>query len=168
MGVEIERKFLLKNEAWKKEVIRSQKIAQGYLSNVKEVESTSSTIRVRVSDDKAWITVKSNNKGISRSEYEYEIPVLDGQEMLENLCEQKVEKIRHHVMHDHVHFEIDEFLGENLGLILAEVELPSIDSPHPTPDWLGQEVSDEGRYYNVNLITNPYSKWLKSKPLNFK
>lgn len=161
MAIEIERKFLMNGEAWRELVTHSEPMAQGYLAGAEAMQAgfTQCSVRVRISGDEAWINVKSNTKGIARDEYEYPIPVDDATKMLNDLCGDKVEKIRHHVMMDGAHFEIDEFQGANAGLILAEVELPSVDASHPTPDWLGVEVSEEGRYYNINLASNPYSTW---------
>lgn len=161
MGVEIERKFLLANDSWRPHVNRSEPMAQGYLAGAKTIHAglTQCSVRVRIAGNQAWLNVKSATKGIARDEYEYLIPPEDARRMLADLCAGTVEKVRHHVMVEGVHFEIDEFQGANEGLVMAEVELPSIDASHPTPDWLGKEVSEDGRFYNINLIEHPYGQW---------
>ena len=113
----------------------------------------------RISGELAWLNIKSATLGIERAEFEYPIPLEDAAQMLSTLCDGVLEKIRHYVTVDGVLFEVDEFLGENQGLVVAEVELPSVDSPFPRPAWLGREVSAQVRYYNVNLIEHPYSSW---------
>jgi adenylate cyclase len=154
MGFEIERKFLLKDESWRDEASSSTGIKQGYLNSDK-----TRTVRVRTSLDKGFITIKGENKGISRTEFEYEIPYEDAVELLK-LCEQPyISKIRHVVTTDDAVWEIDEFLGENEGLFVAEVELNSILQTVIKPKWLGKEVSDDAKYYNSSLITNPYKNW---------
>lgn len=160
MGIEIERKFLLANDEWRAHVERSERIAQGYLAGAEAMHAghTRCSVRVRINGDRAWINVKSAAQGIARQEYEYLIPIEDAHAMLA-LASGTVEKIRHHVTVEGVLFEVDEFLGDNQGLVLAEVELPSEQSAHPVPAWLGQEVSDDGRYYNINLIAHPYTAW---------
>ena len=161
MGVEIERKFLLANEGWRAGISRSEPMAQGYLVGVRALQSGDSraSVRVRRGGEHAWLNIKSATLGIERAEFEYAIPLDDAASMLATLCDGVVEKIRHHVVVDGVLFEVDEFLGDNQGLVVAEVELPSVDSPFPRPDWLGREVSAQVRYYNVNLIEHPYSRW---------
>lgn len=161
MGIEIERKFLLASDAWRKQIVRSERMAQGYLISGAAVASgqAKSSVRLRVSGEQAWLNIKSATLGIERQEYEYPVPVADAARMLDDLADGRVEKIRHHVMVEGTHFEIDEFVGANAGLIVAEVELPSTDAAYPTPAWLGREVSGMLRYYNVNLIDRPYSDW---------
>ncbi|WP_036140858.1 CYTH domain-containing protein [Luteibacter sp. 9135] len=161
MGIEIERKFLLASDAWRKQIVRSERMAQGYLISGAAVASgqAKSSVRLRVSGEQAWLNIKSATLGIERQEYEYPVPVADAARMLDDLADGRVEKIRHHVMVEGTHFEIDEFVGANAGLIVAEVELPSTDAAYPTPAWLGREVSGTLRYYNVNLIDRPYSDW---------
>jgi adenylate cyclase len=161
MGVEIERKFLLADGSWRADIARSERIAQGYLVGVRALQSGAAhaSVRVRCAGEHAWLNIKSATLGIERAEFEYPIPVEDAAQMLATLCDGVLEKIRHHVTVDGVLFEIDEFLGDNQGLVVAEVELPSVDSPFPRPTWLGREVSAQLRYYNVNLIEHPYSGW---------
>ena len=154
MGQEIERKFLVKGDGWRA-LDDGVVYRQGYLSTVKE-----RTVRIRIINDKAYLTVKGVTQGISRVEYEYEIPVMDANEMLDELCERPlIEKTRYTISIGGHIWEIDEFDGENRGLILAEVELSSEDQAVNLPDWIGAEVSDDPRYYNANLIANPFIKW---------
>ncbi|DAB41395.1 MAG TPA: adenylate cyclase [Sulfurovum sp. UBA12169] len=154
MGVEIERKFLVKN-TWPRE--NGTLYIQGYLSRQKE-----RTVRVRVVGDKGYLTIKGKNQKASRPEYEYAIPAEEAKEMLEQLCEKPIIcKYRYKVLYENTVWEIDQFLGENEGLIVAEVELESEDQMIDLPPWIGQEVTDDTRYYNANLIGNPYQKWEK-------
>ena len=154
MAKEIERKFLVK-ESWQPQAAGVQ-IAQGYLSTVPE-----RTVRVRIKGDKAFLTIKGRNQGISRAEFEYEIPVSDAQELLA-LAEQPVlNKIRYLEKYEDFIWEIDVFAGENEGLVVAEIELPAEDADFAKPEWLGEEVSGDVRYYNANLIKSPYNLWKK-------
>ncbi len=154
MAKEIERKFLVK-ENWQPQD-EGIKIAQGYLSTVPE-----RTVRVRIKGDKGYLTIKGKNQGISRAEFEYEIPVGDAEELLK-LAEQPIlSKTRYLEKHGNSLWEIDVFAGENQGLVVAEVELPDEQAEFFRPDWLGQEVSGDVRYYNANLIKKPFSLWKK-------
>jgi adenylate cyclase len=161
MGIEIERKFLLANDDWRSSVTQSKHIAQGYLVGVRALRegSARASVRVRISGEQAWLNIKSVQLGIARAEYELPLPLADAKSMLASLCDGLLEKTRHHVEVDGWLFEIDEFLGDNSGLIVAEIELPSQDAVFPRPAWLGREVSDLARYYNVNLIEHPFSQW---------
>jgi adenylate cyclase len=155
MAIEIERKFLLQNENWRAYVSHSVIYKQGYLSS-----QATSSIRVRISDKQAWLNIKSATIGTQRAEYEYEIPLADANEILANLCLKPViEKTRHFVTHENHLWEIDEFDGENSGLIVAEIELQSVDEFFVKPNWLGDEVTQDVRYYNNNLAREPYSQW---------
>lgn len=155
MAVEIEHKFLLANDDWRENVSESVVYRQGYLSS-----QPTSSIRVRVSNNQAWLNIKSAVIGTQRHEYEYEIPLSDAQEILNNLCVKPlIEKTRHFVTYQNHQWEIDEFEGENAGLIVAEIELDSIDEIFAKPVWLGEEVTHDLRYYNNNLAKNPYSQW---------
>jgi adenylate cyclase len=154
MGKEIERKFLVKGDAWRG-LAPGKKYRQGYLSTVKE-----RTVRVRTAGDHGYITVKGVSTGASRAEYEYEIPVADANEMLDNLCQRPlIEKTRYRIPQDDVAWEVDEFEGENRGLIVAEVELKDEKQQVALPLWLGKEVTDDPRYFNANLVANPFIKW---------
>lgn len=155
MPVEIERKFLVINDSWKQQVESESTLKQGYLSAEKEI-----SIRVRIAKGRAQLTIKGATSGISRSEYEYEIPQQDAQEMMDNLVSGSViDKTRYKVRcGDHL-WDLDLFHGDNQGLIMAEVELVSETEAFQMPDWAGEEVSDDSRYYNANLITHPYCDW---------
>lgn len=154
--IEIERKFLVKNESFKAEAFTQNRITQGYLSSIPE-----RTVRVRIKGDKAYLTIKgmTNETGMSRFEWEKEIPVDEAKSLL-FLCEKGViDKTRYEVkINQHV-YEVDAFHGENNGLIIAEIELDSEAEAFEKPNWLGQEVTNDKRYYNSNLSLNPYSNW---------
>jgi adenylate cyclase len=155
MAIEIEHKFLLANDDWRKHVSRSVKYRQGYLSS-----QASSSIRVRISNDHAWLNIKTATVGTHRHEYEYEIPMADATEILMNLCRKPlIEKTRHFVTDDNQLWEIDEFEGDNQGLIVAEIELDATGQSFSKPYWLGLEVTEDLRYYNNNLAIHPYSEW---------
>ncbi|MDT8899849.1 CYTH domain-containing protein [Anaeroselena agilis] len=154
MAKEIERKYLVKPGAWTPSA-GGTTIRQGYLSSVKE-----RVVRVRTKGTKAFLTIKGLTTGISRSEFEYEIPVQDADLLLTNLCEQPlIEKIRHKEVYMGHTWEIDVFFGANDGLTVAEVELTDEKEKLVLPTWVGEEVSSDPRYFNSNLIANPYSKW---------
>jgi CYTH domain-containing protein len=154
MGKEIERKYLVKGDAWRS-MGQGTRYRQGYLSTVKE-----RTVRVRTVADKAYLTIKGVTEGIARAEFEYEIPVADANTLLDGLCKRPlIEKDRYKIPFAGLTWEVDEFFGENAGLILAEVELESEDQAFDIPEWIGAEVSDDPRYYNANLIAHPYRTW---------
>ena len=154
MGKEIERKYLIKDDTWRKDASGTT-YRQGYLSTVKE-----RTVRVRTIDDKGFLTIKGITIGATRREYEYEIPMADANEMLDELCEKPIiEKTRFKISHAGLTWEIDEFAGVNQGLIVAEVELESEDQNINFPPWVGEEVSGDPRYFNSNLIANPFANW---------
>lgn len=156
MGKEIERKFLVAGDEWRK-LAKGTSYRQGYLSTVKE-----RTVRVRTIDDKGYLTIKGITVGASRAEYEYEIPVAEANEMLTNLCEKPlVEKNRYKIKQGDLTWEIDEFLGDNLGLTVAEIELEDEAQKFDKPSWIGQEVTGDPKYFNSNLTKNPYTKWNK-------
>ena len=155
MGIEIERKFLLKNNDWRAQVVESRRISQGYLTQ----NSGKSSVRVRLDGESANLNIKSRELAIKRQEYEYPIPVTQAQLMLETLCDKVLEKKRYLVEHQGSVWEIDEFRGENAGLLVAEIELQSEDESFARADWLGAEVSQDIRYYNVSLIDHPYTRW---------
>ncbi len=161
MGLEIERKFLLANDSWRGHVMHSERIAQGYLIGADALRAglARSSVRARISGEQAWLNIKAAKAGIERAEFEYAIPLADARALLDTLCDGVMEKTRHHVHVDGSLFEIDEFLGDNAGLIVAEIELAAVDAAFPKPPWLGVEVSALQRYYNVNLIAHPYTQW---------
>ena len=161
MAIEIERKFLLANDGWRAGIERSEAIAQGYLVGAQALRdgTARASVRARLAGTQAWLNIKAARLGIERAEFEYPIPVDDARDLLATLCDGVLEKTRHHVRVDGVLFEVDEFAGDNHGLVVAEVELPAVDAPFPRPSWLGREVSALTRYYNVNLIAHPYRQW---------
>lgn len=152
MSVEIERKFLVNGKGWKQG--HYIYVRQGYLNLDKE-----RTVRVRLAGKKAYLTIKGINTGAKRAEYEYEIPVSDAAELIK-ICDGSIlEKNRYAVSCGGLVWEVDEFLGKNEGLIVAEVELYSEDQAFDRPGWAGQEVTTDPRYFNSNLCTHPYCKW---------
>jgi len=154
MAKEIERKFLVKEEAWKA-LAKGTSYRQGYLNSIKE-----RTVRVRTIADKGYLTVKGITTGATRSEYEYEIPAAEADAMLTELCEKPlIEKNRYKIPIENHVWEIDEFFGENRGLVVAEVELTSEDQAFQKPKWIGEEVTGDPRYFNSNLIKHPFTKW---------
>lgn len=153
-GIEIERRFLLKNDAWKAVAGAPCLMSQGYLSVEKE-----RIIRLRIIGNRAWLTLKGYISDVSRSEFEYEIPVTDAQTMMETMCPFRLEKHRYEVNYQGFVFEIDEYFGDNAPLIVAELELPAEDTPFPRPDWLGEEITSDGRFTNAYLSKHPYSQW---------
>ncbi|MFC5526258.1 CYTH domain-containing protein [Rhodanobacter ginsengisoli] len=161
MAIEIERKFLLADDSWRGAIERSESIAQGYLVSARALHdgTAGASVRVRLSGERAWLNIKGATTGIARTEFDYPIPLDDARTMLASLCDGVLEKVRHHVRVDGVLFEVDEFAGDNRGLLVAEVELPAVDAPFPRPAWLGREVSALLRYFNVNLIAHPYRQW---------
>lgn len=154
MGKEIERKYLVKGDAWRK-LATGTVYRQGYLSTVKE-----RTVRVRTINDNGFLTIKGITKGISRLEFEYEIPEADARKLLDELCERPlIEKSRYKITYAGMVWEVDEFAGDNAGLVIAEVELETEDQQIDLPDWIGEEVSGDPRYFNSNLIAHPYTRW---------
>ena len=159
MAREIERKFLLKDQDWKALAHQKTHFAQGYLNDITD-KSSKSSVRVRIEGDKANMNIKSLEIGLSRDEYEYEIPLEDGQRILATLATGPViEKVRYLVKVGNHTWEIDEFFGENEGLIVAEVELQSEDEKFEIPSWAGREVTEEVRFYNISLSKTPYNSW---------
>jgi len=161
MPTEIERKFLVKGEQWRRQSQPNTSLAtgtvyrQGYLSTKKGC-----SVRVRLAGEQGYLTIKGLTVGISRAEYEYAIPAEEAQEMLDNLCDRPlIEKTRYKIEFAGLIWEVDEFAGENQGLIVAEVELTHANQSIELPDWIDKEVSDDPRYYNVNLVQHPYSEW---------
>ncbi|MGK7927975.1 MAG: CYTH domain-containing protein [Spirulina sp.] len=160
MGKEIERKFLVKGEQWRS-LGTPKQYRQGYLSVVPHC-----TVRVRVAGDRAYLTVKGKTQGLSRKEFEYPIPLPEAEEMLEELCDRPlIEKTRYTISIDDLVWEVDEFSGENQGLILAEVELQDETQAIALPEWIGREVSADPRYFNANLVKFPYRQWNYQSPV---
>lgn len=152
MASEIERKFLVQGDGWRTGA--GQRLCQCYLNRDKE-----RTVRVRIAGDKAFLTIKGVTRGATRAEFEYEIPMQDAQQMLALSDGPILEKIRHVLVHEGSRWEVDEFLGDNAGLVIAEIELESEDQPFSRPAWLGREVTTDNRYYNSNLAGHPYRAW---------
>jgi adenylate cyclase len=153
MGIEIERKFLLRDDSWRGTERAALRMTQGYLGGER------CSVRVRVAGAAAWLNVKSLTLGVSRSEYEFAIPADEARQMLAEFCPAVLDKVRYRVPFGGHEFEIDEFLGDNAGLVVAEIELSAPDQPFERPPWLGDEVSDDARYYNINLVRAPYRTW---------
>jgi CYTH domain-containing protein len=152
MGTEIERKFLVVGEDWKR--APADAFAQGYLNR-----DPQRTVRVRIARGAAWLTVKGANRGAVRAEFEYAVPVADAEQLLA-LCDGPlVRKLRRVVVHEGATWEVDEFLGDNAGLVVAEIELAHEDQPFARPPWLGAEVTHDARYFNSNLAAAPFSSW---------
>lgn len=155
MGVEIERKFLVQNDTWRAQITRSEVMRQGYL-----ISDEINSIRVRIGGEQAKLNIKSAVVGISRTEFEYPIPLTDAKIMLASLCRGPlVEKTRYWVPVGNHEWEIDVFSGENSGLIVAELELNSEQETFERPIWLGAEVTEDKRYYNSYLVLHPYQSW---------
>lgn len=155
MPTEIERKFLLKNSSWKESADEGTKYSQGYI-----VGSKHASVRVRIQGKRAYLNIKSATIDIVRQEFEYEIPFDEATEILETLCEKPlIDKVRYLIKHENHVWEIDVFSGDNDGLIVAEIELKNKDEKFIKPDWLGEEVSDDERYYNVCLVKHPFKDW---------
>jgi len=156
MPIEIERKFLVVGDTWRGDVSHSQHMAQGYLAGP---PASRCSVRIRIAGEEAHLNIKSATIGVQRDEFEYPIPLSDAEHLLAALAGGRVEKIRHHVVAGPHMFEIDEFLGENAGLVVAEIELAHAEERFDRPVWLGREVTDLARYYTLNLATYPYSHW---------
>lgn len=154
MGIEIERKFLVRDDSWKA-LGQAVLLRQGYLSSAPE-----RTVRVRIDGESAMLTIKGLSIGATRSEWEYPIPIDDAQAFLDGLCERPIiEKKRYRIPYEGLQWEVDEFLGENAGLVVAEIELASESQPFAKPAWIGEEVTHDPRYFNVNLLRHPFTKW---------
>jgi adenylate cyclase len=157
MAVEIERKFLVKDDSWRRDAIPAR-IRQGYLCS-----SENRVVRARIAGERAFLTIKGAKSGVSRFEYEYEIPVEDAAEMLDRLCERPlIEKIRHSMRVNGREWVVDVFEGDNAGLVLAEVELMDEMQALELPAWVGEEVTEDPRYFNVSLAKHPYRLWMPS------
>lgn len=154
-NLEIERKFLVRNDGWRADVAKSEYFRQGYLN-----DEVGCSVRVRVSGERAWLNLKSVTIGAQRHEFEYEIPKADANRMLDLLARKPlIEKTRHYLDAGRHTWEIDVFEGDNAGLVVAEIELDSPDEAFEKPDWVGAEVTDDPRYYNTSLSKHPYKTW---------
>ena len=155
MAIETEHKYLVNESDWNKIVPeKSLPVKQAYL-----FASEDKTIRLRQIGEKAFITIKGKTQGASRPEYEYEIPLTDALEMIEQFCSKLIEKTRHFVNYKNKTWEVDVFEGLNKGLIIAEIELESENEHYELPAWLGQNVTSDYRYANSNLSVNPFTNW---------
>lgn len=157
MGIEIERKYLLRDDAWRTQAGRRVRMAQGYLNDLGAVQAGRqlASVRVRIAGDVAHLNLKLREAGTTRQEFDYEIPVADAEALLQLCTGGLIDKTRHYVGR----FEIDEFHGDNAGLVVAEIELESADEAFEHPSWLGAEVTHAQRYYNLALAERPYAQW---------
>jgi adenylate cyclase len=154
VNLEIERKFLVRDARWKA-LGQGALLRQGYLSSQPD-----RIVRVRIEGDSAMLTIKGRTVGATRSEWEYPIPLEDANAFLNELCEKPViEKFRYRIPHEGMMWEVDEFLGDNAGLVVAEIELEAEDQAFSKPDWIGEEVTHDPRYFNANLLKRPYNTW---------
>jgi len=159
MAIEIERKFLVSGDGWRRLAHRRTRLRQGYLANTARC-----SVRVRLADGQGWLSVKAMTPGVARAEYELPLPAADAAAMLEGLCEGAlIEKWRHDVIYENREWEIDEFLGENSGLVVAEIELEAAAAAFARPPWLGAEVTDDVRFYNFRLATEPFGRWPENR-----
>ena len=155
MGIEIERKFRVASDGWRAQVSQKTLLRQGYIANTPRA-----SVRVRLAGDIGWLSVKAMTRALARAEYEGVIPALEANDMLDRLCEGPlIEKWRHIVIYQGSEWEIDEFLGENAGLVIAELELSAEDAVFARPPWLGVEVTHDERYYNFRLSQKPFRHW---------
>ena len=161
MGIEIERKFLVEGDAWRDAAHSVKPMAQGYRNDLATVDSGAmqASVRVRIEGEAAFLNLKSREAGPRRQEFDYGIPVADARALLALCVGGTIDKHRHYVEHQGHLWEIDEFLGDNAGLVVAEIELDAVDEVFARPDWLGAEATHAQRYYNLALASRPYSHW---------
>jgi adenylate cyclase len=161
MPIEIERKFLVTSDAWRPAAREVVPMAQGYLNDLATVDSGAMTasVRVRIAGDQAFLNLKSRELGHTRQEFDYPIPVADARALLALCVGGVIDKRRHYIDHAGHLWEIDEFLGDNAGLVVAEIELDGADEAFAKPEWLGEEATNAPRYYNLALASRPYSQW---------
>jgi adenylate cyclase len=161
VGIEIERKFLVTSDDWRAAAHAVIPMAQGYINDTAAMDSGAqkASVRVRIQGDEAYLNIKSRELGHTRQEFEYPVPVNEARELLALCVGGLIDKRRHLVQHGGLLWEVDEFLGDNAGLVVAEVELESADQVFAKPDWAGAEVTDELRYYNLALASRPYTQW---------
>ena len=170
MGIEIERKFLLTGDGWRAAAREVVPMAQGYLNDLAAMDTAvngrgamKASVRVRIAGDDAFLNLKSRELGHTRQEFDYPIPLADARALLALSVGGLIDKRRHYVdVHGHL-WEVDEFLGDNAGLVVAEIELVSADEAFVRPEWSGREVTDSQRYYNLALATRPYSQWSEAE-----
>ncbi len=167
MGIEIERKFLLAGDGWRTAARKVVPMAQGYLNDLAMVDSGAmqASVRVRIEGEAALLNIKSREAGPSRQEFEYGIPLADARALLALCVGGRIDKHRHYVEYAGHLWEIDEFRGDNEGLVVAEIELGSVDEAFARPDWLGAEATHAQRYYNLALASRPYAQWREDERL---
>lgn len=154
MGIEIERKFLVTGDGWRQQAASQTRFSQGYLSR-----EPARTVRVRIAGDAAFLTIKGATSGATRAEFEYPVPLADAQQLLAMCDGPVVEKLRHLCPFEGMTWEVDEFLGANAGLVVAEIELDTEGQAFACPAWLGAEVTGDARYVNANLAVRPFTSW---------
>ncbi len=161
MALEIERKFLVTGDHWRAAAHAVVPMAQGYINDLDAMDrgGQRASVRVRIQGEAAFLNLKSRELGRSRQEFDYQIPVADARALLALCIGGVIDKRRHLVRHGGHLWEVDEFLGDNAGLVVAEIELASPDERFVLPDWIGREVTDEARYYNLALASHPYARW---------
>lgn len=161
MSIEIERKFLVTGDGWRAAAHRVIPMAQGYINDQAAMDSGAqkASVRVRIQDQEAFLNLKSRELGHTRQEFEYPLPLDDARALLALCVGGLIDKRRHLVQHQGHLWEVDEFLGDNAGLVVAEIELESADEAFAKPDWIGAEVTDDARYYNLALASHPFSQW---------
>ena len=161
MGIEIERKFLVTDDGWRAAAHAVIPMAQGYINDMAAMDSGAqkASVRVRIQGDAAYLNIKSRELGHTRQEFDYPIPVDEARALLALCVGGLIDKRRHLVRHGGLLWEVDEFLGDNAGLVVAEIELADPDEAFDRPDWLGAEVTDQPRYYNLALAQRPYARW---------
>ena len=170
MGIEIERKFLVTGDGWRSAARKVVPMAQGYLNDLAAMNielngpgAMKASVRVRIAGDDAFLNLKSRELGHTRQEFDYPIPAADARALLALSVGGLIDKRRHYVDYQGHLWEVDEFLGDNAGLVVAEIELESADQTFAYPDWIGREVTDSQRYYNLALATRPYSQWSEAE-----
>jgi len=165
MGIEIERKFLVTGDDWRSAAHKVVPMALGYLNDLAAMDrgAMKASVRVRIQGDEAYLNLKSRELGHTRQEFDYAIPVGDARSLLALSVGGLVDKRRHHVDFGGHLWEVDEFLGDNAGLVVAEIELGSADEAFEKPTWIGREVTDSARYYNLALASRPYSQWSEAE-----
>jgi len=161
MGIEIERKFVVVADGWRAAASRRQRMAQGYLNDAASVQAgtQNASVRVRIAGDKAMLNLKSREMGAARQEFDYAIPLADAEALLALCVGGVIDKTRHYVTVGAHVWEVDEFHGDNAGLVVAEIELGRVDEVFEKPSWAGAEVTDEVRYYNLALAARPFAQW---------
>src|SRR5687768_5365621 len=165
MPIEIERKFLVTGDTWRADAHKVVPMAQGYLNDLATVDSGAmrNSVRVRIAGDAGFLNLKSRELGHTRQEFDYPIPVPDARALLALCVGGVIDKRRHYVTHAGHLWEVDEFLGDNAGLVVAEIELNSADEHFAMPEWAGREATDAPRYYNLALASRPYSQWSEAE-----